>query len=266
MTAARPASSPLLAPTVSKMETARSWEQARSGGGLGPADAAADIHLDDLQAELQKLQLQLQEHGHALFGTQAPPLASPVAPPSPAAPPPLARRAPRRDRRREEDLRRELAVLRRQLAQEREEARALRALQGAAEGRLGARVGALDARVKSLLHREESLGKKRVSDAAGWRAELTALRQRLAAAERRQRRLAALAGAADADAAAAVLERYAKVEEAECQGRIDRETLRWDAAAAEDGAALRGYLAELGGELAALRAALGSLESTDRRV
>jgi hypothetical protein len=266
---------PLPLSDPSTMETARSWEHARAGGGRAgvpaPAPAAhpTDISLDDLQAELHQLQVQLQEHGQALFGThvpsQPPPALPRPSPPSPAAPqvppPSSPRRAPRRDRRREEDLRREVTALRRQLAQEREEARALRALQGAAEGRLGSKIGALEARVKSLLHREETLENKRLSDAAGWRAELTALRQRLAAAERRQRRLAALTGASDADAVAAVLERYKKVESAENQGQIDRETLRWDAMAAEDGAALRACLGELGGELEALRGALGVLEN-----
>lgn len=259
----------------------------------------AEPGLDDLQAELQRLQQQLEAHGNTYWSDELP-QKNPVGssghfdPPPPgclltpmlspdAVPFALSPRRKKAARDPTKESKKQIQMLRRQLAEEREELRKLRALRGATEETMTARIKRLEERVKTLLNREQTFEKRRLADVEGWRAELTGLRQRLQSIERRQRRLAVVCSVPDEDHRDAVLARHRKLEAQQSGEKYPfREAAKWHEkwAAAEDQLgraapaedfiekeeflgdeeALQSCLTELTEELSALKFALGGLE------
>lgn len=138
-------------------------------------------------------------------------------------------------------------------ARDREELNSLRALQGMAENRLSARIATLEAKARGLAARTREVERRRAADAEGWQADITALRQRLAAAERRQRRLSVLCSLPDGDRRDTVLARHRALEERE-RGRFA------DISSFDSEEDFHVGLEALCAELGALRAALGGLE------
>lgn len=277
------------------MDIHRSWGDlnlyiAGSGKVQSGHFKGAEPGLDDLQAELQRLQQQLEAHGNTYWSDKIPqmnPLGSSTlvdAPPGSLLTPVLSPDAvplalsPRRKKAARDptkETKKEIQKLRRQLAEDREELRRLRALRGATEEKMTARIKRLEERVKTLLNREQSLEKRRLADVQGWRAELTGLRQRLQSIERRQRRLVVVCSVPDEDHRDAVLARHRKLEAQQSGEKYPfREAAKWQekwAAAAEeykegeetfvgDEEALQGCLTELTEELSALKFALGGLD------
>lgn len=108
--------------------------------------------------------------------------------------------------------RKEVLRLSRELTEAREENRTLRALKTTAHQKVAKRLAGVESRVKELLNANKSLEKKRALDAEGWRAELTLLRQRVDAAERRLRRLGILVHVPDGDHKDVLLRRESQPE------------------------------------------------------
>lgn len=151
--------------------------------------------------------------------------------------------------------RKEILRLQKALAKEREETKKLRTLRGATEQKVATRISKVEALAKPLLAATERLERRRIADTEGWRAELSLLRRRLDAAERRQRRLSILGrDIPDDDYREVVLDRHRNVKR-DALGRVQGEDSEL-----EDENDLPRCLAAVAEELRSLQLALGGLE------
>ena len=153
--------------------------------------------------------------------------------------------------------RKEVSRLMLQLREERDENRRLRALRGTTEKKLSSRISCLEERAKVMLERTRTLERRRASDADGWRADISSLRQRLAAAERRQKRLLVFVNMPDDDNRDAALERHLHMERRETRksSRIEGDSL-----CPQNQTDFQTCLTSLSQELEGLQHALGQIE------
>lgn len=131
-------------------------------------------------------------------------------------------------------------------------------MQGIAETRLNSRINRLEEKARSLANRTLSLERRRAADTEGWIADLTALRQRLSAAEHRQKRLSVLRSLPDNEARDAALTRHRRLERLQV-GELEESREIHEGYLPDPEEDFQGTLEALSDELEALRNALGGL-------
>lgn len=212
------------------------------------------VDIDQLQAKLDNLRAQIQD----TFAPACRPLEE--KPPERAQPPQPQNEQLHRAQQDLHTARQTAATAQAQCAKLREKLRkqsaqldALRSSNAAATAAFEARLQGLEANAARLAAQQKQRERRDSSASQGTQADLSALRQRLAAAEHRQRQLHVLCTLPDGDRRDAVLHRHRQVELRQCPQFAAPEVPR------EAGAQT---LHQLSMELQAIRAALSSIHRT----
>lgn len=154
--------------------------------------------------------------------------------------------------------RKEIAHLRTQIRELKDENRELRLLRDATKERLSSRISKLEERAKVLMERSKNLERRRMLDLEGFRADVTSFHQRLAAAERRQKKLAVLLRMPDDDNRDAALARHRNLEE---KAAKERPEIKNQTPIVESGVDFQSCLGALSRELQELHKGLCQIES-----